>query len=98
MGNSEINLNHPKILEVLQNVLKYISIGIFVYCLIGLGKSIKHNYPLWANPMYAEGTIVDFREVTWVTMTDGSSICVFHGHSATQSTHIRPPIPLAFGH
>jgi len=24
--------------------------------------------------------------------------CVFHGHSATQSTHIRPPIPLAFGH
>jgi len=25
-------------------------------------------------------------------------VCVFHGHSATQSTHIRPPIPLAFGH
>ena len=74
MNNSEFNLDLPEIMKVIQNVLKYISIGIFVYCLIGLSNSLKRNYPLWANPMYAAGTIVDYREVSWVTMTEGSSI------------------------
>jgi hypothetical protein len=49
-------------------------LAFFVYCLIGLGISIKHNYPLWINPVYTVGEIVDYREVSRQTEMNNSFI------------------------
>lgn len=74
MSGSEINLDLPKIAATLFAVFKLLSIAGLVFCLYGLGASIHQNYPLWLDARYAEGTIVDYKEISWESRnSDGSS-------------------------
>lgn len=76
MDSLESNLDLPKLVGIFLNILKYMSITCFLYCLLGLGISIKKNYPLWIFPLHAEGTIVDHKEVSWQHIMDGLYIGV----------------------
>jgi len=74
MPNSEINLDIQTIAWIVLNAFRYMVIAGFVYFLIGLGISINKNYPLWVSPLHAEGTIVDYEDKSWQSLTNGSYI------------------------
>ena len=59
------NLNLSKTADIIFKTFKYISLAGLIFCLYGLSISIKKNYPLWVNPLYTEGTIINYKTVSW---------------------------------
>lgn len=59
------NPNLQKTAGILFRIFKYISLAGLLICLYGLGLSVRENYPLWVDPIHAEGTIVRYETVSW---------------------------------
>lgn len=59
------NLDISRTVGIIFKIFKYISLVGLIICFYGLSVSIKKSFPLWVNPMYAEGTIINYKTVSW---------------------------------
>jgi hypothetical protein len=72
----DLKLDLPEIVEKMLYTLKYLLIGCFIYCAIGLYQSISKNIPIWLAPKHAEGHVVAHQEHAWQRYQDGQYIDV----------------------
>ena len=65
MADLEVKIDLPKMVGVMLHILRYFSIGCFLYCAVGLYQALSKSIPVWVAPRYAEGLIVGHQERAW---------------------------------
>jgi hypothetical protein len=66
----EVKFDLSKIIGIVLHILRYFSIGCFLYCAIGLYQALSKNIPVWLAPRYAEGLVVGYQERAWQRYQD----------------------------
>ncbi|MEO7320807.1 MAG: DUF3892 domain-containing protein [Nitrosospira sp.] len=64
-----------------------------IRCVNKADRGMPHERIRCIGGFYANGSSWKFSQEEAIQKIEEGSCCEFHGHSATQSTHIRPLIP-----